>query len=142
MPSVFDLFTIGIGPSSSHTVGPMRAAGLLVDALAGGDPMDLGEVRELRVELLGSLGATGPGHCCEQAVMLGLMGARPETVDPAVVPVTMAELAATGRLVLLGGSPMRQHVLEGFDLEDAVSLRPNKRLSYHPNALRFHLRGD
>jgi len=143
MPGVFDLFTVGIGPSSSHTVGPMRAAAMLVNDLANASqPMPLEAVRELRIELLGSLAATGPGHGSDRAIVVGLMGARPETIDPATIPAAMDELAATHRLVLLGGQPMRQHVLEGFDPARAITLRPNKRLPYHPNALRFHLKSD
>src|SRR5215813_13818165 len=79
--SAFDLFKIGIGPSSSHTVGPMRAAGMFVASLAAGGEM--GKVARIRVELFGSLGATGHGHGSVKAVVLGLTGAEPETVDPA-----------------------------------------------------------
>ena len=77
--SVFDLFSIGIGPSSSHTVGPMRAARMFATALA--DSGDLDRVRRLHVELYGSLGATGHGHGSPKAVLLGLEGEDPETVD-------------------------------------------------------------
>jgi len=120
----------------------MRAARLLVDELATGSPMPLEAVRELRIELLGSLAATGPGHGSERAVLTGLMGGRPESIDPATMPAAMDELAATHRLVLLGGTPMRQQVIENFDPARAITLRPNKRLAYHPNALRFHLKGE
>src|SRR5215469_6831603 len=79
--SVFDLFTIGIGPSSSHTVGPMRAARTFARSLEGEGL--LGSVAGVRAELFGSLGATGHGHGSVRAVVLGLSGAEPETVDPA-----------------------------------------------------------
>ena len=174
MTGVFDIFSVGIGPSSSHTVGPMRAAGQLVDELAAIDdahgrhetaephpfgppppttkssltsqddadePIGLSQVDELRIELFGSLGATGPGHGSAQAVLAGLMGARPETVEPATIEPAIAELTTTRQLVLLGGHPLRQHVVANFDPEAAVGFRPNKRLPYHPNALRFHLHG-
>lgn len=154
MASVFDIFSVGVGPSSSHTVGPMRAAGLLVDELAAADDakasgqtpyqdgvLGLSQVKELRIELFGSLGATGLGHHSDQAILLGLMGARPETIDPAGIDPAIAELEKTRQLVLLGGHPMRQHIIEGFDPSQAIALRPNKRLPFHPNSLRFHLRG-
>src|SRR5579859_335152 len=75
--SVFDLFKIGIGPSSSHTVGPMRAAGMFVGSLAAGGV--LGQVARVRAELFGSLGATGHGHGSVPAILLGLLGEHPET---------------------------------------------------------------
>ena len=78
--SAFELFKIGIGPSSSHTVGPMRAAGMFTEALAAEGVLP--RVAGLRVELFGSLGATGHGHGSVKAVVLGLTGEHPETVDP------------------------------------------------------------
>ncbi|MPZ85815.1 MAG: L-serine ammonia-lyase, partial [Actinophytocola sp.] len=77
--SVFDLFSVGIGPSSSHTVGPMRAARTFVLGLA--DDGLLGSTSAVRAELFGSLGATGHGHGSHRAVLLGLAGEEPETVD-------------------------------------------------------------
>ena len=77
--SAFDLFKIGIGPSSSHTVGPMRAAAMFAQSL--GDDGLLGQVTGIRAELFGSLGATGHGHGSVKAVVLGLSGEQPETVD-------------------------------------------------------------
>jgi len=173
MTGVFDIFSIGIGPSSSHTVGPMKAAAQLVGELAAIDdarerglptpdfpqvappppdasdrpanliaqPIGLRQVDAIRIELLGSLGATGLGHGSDRAVLAGLMGARPDTVSPAAIDAAMSELKATHQLVLLGGEPMRQHVIEGFNPEQSVTLRPNKRLPFHPNAIRFHLHG-
>ena len=77
--SVFDLFKIGIGPSSSHTVGPMRAARLFVSRLAHDE--QLAGVARVKTELYGSLGATGKGHGSDKAVLLGLAGHEPDTVD-------------------------------------------------------------
>ena len=84
--SVFDLFSIGIGPSSSHTVGPMRAAGRFVAAMVR-DGL-LPRTTRVRSELFGSLGATGHGHGSYNAVLFGLEGEEPETVDTATGPVT------------------------------------------------------
>lgn len=116
----------------------MRAAAMLVDELVAND--QLGQVTDLRVELFGSLGATGHGHGSDQAVLAGLMGARPETVDPQTVAPAVADLERTHQLVITGGVPMRQQVISGFDPTTAITARPNKRLAFHPNALRFHVR--
>ena len=78
--SVFDIFKIGIGPSSSHTVGPMRAAGFLLDKLEKHDYFE--SVTRIRCELFGSLAATGKGHHTDRAVIWGLQGNEPETIDP------------------------------------------------------------
>jgi L-serine dehydratase len=82
--STFDLFTIGIGPSSSHTVGPMRAARLFVESLS--DSGALTSVVRVKAEMYGSLGATGKGHGTPKAVLLGLEGEQPESVDIASIP--------------------------------------------------------
>ncbi|MGL5908708.1 MAG: serine dehydratase beta chain, partial [Phycicoccus sp.] len=78
--SAFDLFSVGIGPSSSHTVGPMRAAHTFVTGLRADGLLE--RVGRVRAELFGSLGATGHGHGSLPAVLLGLEGEQPETVDP------------------------------------------------------------
>lgn len=126
--SVFDLFSIGIGPSSSHTVGPMRAAfrfsrGLVDDAVTD-------DVVRLRVELFGSLGATGHGHGSERAVVAGLEGCEPETVEPASMPGRLAAARSTGQVRLPDG-----HVV-GLDPSDLV-LHRRQSLPFHPNGLRF-----
>jgi L-serine dehydratase len=126
---VFDLFKIGIGPSSSHTVGPMQAArlfalGLEADAL-------LPEISRVRVELFGSLGFTGKGHGTDVAVMLGLEGERPRSVNVDAVPVRMANIAAEGRLRLLG-----QRAIPFFPA-DAIVFHRSERLPLHSNGLRF-----
>src|SRR3990167_6102595 len=86
--SVFDLFKIGIGPSSSHTVGPMRAARLFVQRLAHEGQLD--RVARVRCALYGSLGATGKGHGSDKAVLLGLMGEAPDTVAVDTIPALLA----------------------------------------------------
>ena len=103
--SVFDLFKIGIGPSSSHTVGPMRAAGLFVRHLD--DQGRLEEVGSIKVELFGSLGATGVGHGSPKATMLGLEGEWPESVDTDQTPARIAAIRAERQLHLLGKHAIR-----------------------------------
>ncbi len=129
MISVFDLFTIGIGPSSSHTVGPMRAArtfalGLRDDAL-------LERVACVRADLYGSLGATGRGHGTDRAVMLGLEGETPEGVDPDRVPLRCAEIAEHATISLLG------HHDVGFDEREHLDFRRKKKLAAHANGMVF-----
>jgi len=149
MTGVFDIFSIGIGPSSSHTVGPMKAAGMLIDELAaiddaGSPTSDFGlrDVDAARVELFGSLGATGLGHGSDRAVMAGLMGARPDTVTPEAIDASVAELRKTHQIVLQGRNPVHRQVVADFDPERDITFCPNARLPFHPNALRFHLHGD
>jgi len=98
--SVFDLFSIGIGPSSSHTVGPMRAARTFAGALAEDDLLDA--TTRVRAELFGSLGATGHGHGSYNAVLCGLEGADPETVDTEWGPLRAARIRKDHRLRLAG----------------------------------------
>ena len=126
--SVFDLFSIGIGPSSSHTVGPMRAArtfalGLESDGL-------LNSVTQVRGELFGSLGATGHGHGSDRAVILGFQGETPETVSTSTIAERVAAVRSTGRLELLGTHPVT------FGDDDLV-LHRRQSLPYHPNGMRF-----
>ncbi|MGH3209385.1 MAG: L-serine ammonia-lyase [Trebonia sp.] len=127
--SVFDLFSIGIGPSSSHTVGPMRAARTFALGLAG-DGL-LGRVTRVRAELFGSLGATGRGHGSPGAVILGLEGEAPETVDVATIAPRVAQVRASARVLLLG-----EH--EAGLAEDDLVLHRRQSLPYHPNGMRFY----
>ncbi len=127
--SVFDLFKIGIGPSSSHTVGPMRAAARFANALQ--QQGLLSQVSRLRVELFGSLGATGKGHGSDHAVLLGLQGASAQTIDPASIDAQLAQIRSTQSLNLL--SLHRIHFNESSDLV----LHPRKSLPYHPNGMQF-----
>ncbi|MFF8428874.1 MULTISPECIES: L-serine ammonia-lyase [unclassified Streptomyces] len=127
--SVFDMFKVGIGPSSSHTVGPMRAAlsfayGLEQDGL-------LEATSRVHVELFGSLGATGHGHGSVKAVVLGLEGEAPELVDPAIAEPTMDRIRETRGLRLLG-----KHTI-AFQADADVVLHRSKRLAFHANAMTF-----
>ena len=127
--SAFDLFKIGIGPSSSHTVGPMRAAGMFAASLAADGV--LGRVAGIRAELFGSLGATGHGHGSVKAIVLGLSGERPETVDPEAAEPMAARVAETGRLRLHPGREI------DFDPAEDIVLHRRRRLPFHSNAMRF-----
>ncbi|MBD9357183.1 L-serine ammonia-lyase [Methylomonas albis] len=126
--SVFDIFKIGIGPSSSHTVGPMRAAMTFVNNLE--QEGIIGEVERLRIELFGSLGATGKGHGTDKAVLLGLEGEAPDLIDPAVIPQRLAAIRETGAVRLLQRYPVP--FKEKTDL-----LFQRKVLPYHSNGMRF-----
>jgi len=127
--SVFDLFSIGIGPSSSHTVGPMRAAGRFVATL-NRDGL-LPRTTRVRSELFGSLGATGHGHGSYNAVLWGLEGEDPETVDTAKAPLRADEIRRTGDLRLNGTHPV------AFDPEDDLILYRRRSLPFHPNGMIF-----
>ncbi|MFT4216048.1 MAG: L-serine ammonia-lyase [Micropruina sp.] len=131
--SFFDLFSIGIGPSSSHTVGPIRAARrVLVDLDSAGL---LSEVVRVRADLYGSLGSTGRGHHSDRAVQLGLLGEQPETVDPALVEPTLRAVRADCRIALLG-----RHSI-AFDPIDDIVLHRRQTLPEHPNGMRFRCYG-
>lgn len=125
---VFDLFSIGIGPSSSHTVGPMRAAAVFAEELKGLGV--LGDVAGLRVDLYGSLAATGHGHGTMTAVLLGLEGFHPELILPAEVEERLASIAETGVLNLAGS------VALPYGVKDMV-LRPLTVLPRHTNGMTF-----
>lgn len=131
--SVFDLFKVGIGPSSSHTVGPMRAAHLFVAHLERAGLLDA--VRGLRVDLYGSLAATGKGHGTFTAVLLGLEGYDPETVLPDEVDSSLARIEETGEL-RLGEQLGRDPVLVRFGVPDMV-LHPLTVLPRHTNGMRM-----
>lgn len=127
--STFDLFTIGIGPSSSHTVGPMRAARRFVNGLAGCGRLP--EVQRIKVELFGSLALTGKGHCTDKAVVMGLEGEAPETVDPRTIGERVDEILSSREIKLLG-----RHALV-FDVARHVLFHKRKTLPSHPNGMRF-----
>jgi L-serine dehydratase len=129
--SVFDLFTIGIGPSSSHTVGPMRAARDFVERLS--DSGRLTAVHSVTTHLYGSLAATGHGHGTVGAIILGLLGNAPETVDP-VAGAREVERVRDGGSLSLGG-------LHSVSLAPTdIRLHLGERLDFHSNGLRFEAR--
>jgi L-serine dehydratase len=127
---VFDLFTVGIGPSSSHTVGPMRAARMFAAAL-GEAIGDAGAVAGIRAELFGSLGATGRGHGSIDAVVLGLLGETPEDIDPELARPAVERVRDSGRLALLGGHEI------AFTIGQDIRLDGGTRLPGHSNGMRF-----
>ncbi len=131
--SVLDLFKIGIGPSSSHTVGPMRAAHDFAATLAQQGLLE--RVRRIEVKLYGSLSATGVGHGTDRAVIAGLMGARPDEVDPDFLVDAVDRVRLDGELKLAG-----THTL-AFDWARDMRLLPVS-LPYHPNAMRLIAHGD
>jgi L-serine dehydratase len=126
--SVFDLFSVGIGPSSSHTVGPMRAAGRFVDDLRVLGAVD--DVTCVSVDLYGSLAATGAGHGTLSAVLLGLEGCRPETIDVDDMARRLEGMRLSRR-IRLGGE--RSIALA----EDEITLHPRTVLPFHPNGMRL-----
>ncbi|PRX95732.1 L-serine ammonia-lyase [Allonocardiopsis opalescens] len=127
--SAFDLFTVGIGPSSSHTVGPMRAARTFARLLLDSDLLE--RTAGVRAELFGSLAHTGRGHGTDRAVLLGLLGETPEDVDPDAVPALVERVHAEGVLPLLGRQPV------AFDAREHIVFRRGRPLPGHPNGLRF-----
>ena len=125
--SVFDLFSIGIGPSSSHTVGPMRAARMFARRLKSEGL--LAQTVSLRAELFGSLGATGHGHGTPKAVLLGLEGNSPRTVDIAKADLDVERIKADRRLSLLGDHGI------AFDPDTQLILHRRRSLPYHANGM-------
>ncbi|OMC39384.1 L-serine ammonia-lyase [Mycolicibacterium fortuitum] len=124
--SVFDLFSVGIGPSSSHTVGPMRAAGMFVDELVDRDVLD--RVADVRVDLFGSLAATGAGHGTMPAILLGLEGYRPDTIETDVMEQRLTSMRAEGKIRLAHRTTVSLN-------ESDIHLHPGRRLGRHPNAM-------
>ena len=131
--SALDLFSIGIGPSSSHTVGPMRAALAFADHLAASGRLP--DVRRVTCSLYGSLGATGLGHGTPDAILAGLAGLRPETCDPRDVRAAWSSLTGGETLTLLGSHKIAIS-------KDDVSFEPRTRLPGHPNALTLWAWGE
>lgn len=129
--STFDLFSIGVGPSSSHTVGPMRAAKRFLDEFITKGSLE--DVCHVKIDLYGSLALTGKGHSTDMAVMLGLQGETPEGCDPDAIPVILEEIRTKKSLYLVDKKAI------AFDeLRDLV-FHKDRQLPYHPNAMRFTL---
>ncbi len=126
--SVFDIFKIGIGPSSSHTVGPMRAAMSFASKLE--QQGVISQVKRLQIELFGSLSATGKGHGTDKAILLGLEGEVPDLIDPAIIPQRLALIRENAEINLLQRYPV-------VFTEKADLLFQRKSLPYHANGLRF-----
>lgn len=127
--SVFDLFSIGIGPSSSHTVGPMRAARTFASGLQEDDL--LARTASVRIELFGSLGATGRGHGSDKAILLGLEGETPEATDTDQVDARLQRIRQNGVVCLLGERDI------AFVEKEHLILHRRKSLPHHSNAMRF-----
>ena len=127
--STFELFTIGIGPSSSHTVGPMRAARTFASRLREEGVLE--DTARLSVRLYGSLGATGRGHGTDKAVVLGLEGKVPESVDVDSIPKRMSDLVENSSLCLLDSHSI------AFDLRNDLVFEKRESLPGHPNGMRF-----
>ena len=126
--SVFELFKIGIGPSSSHTVGPMKAARLFAESLSKRNV--LARTSRVKAELFGSLGATGRGHDSHKAVLLGLEGHTPEGIDVDRIPHILNQVRTQNKIQLLG-----EHLIDFDEKEDLLFKR--KALDYHPNGMVF-----
>ncbi|ASA54605.1 L-serine ammonia-lyase [Vibrio gazogenes] len=124
--SVFDLFKVGIGPSSSHTVGPMRAASLFAEALVS--QQLLARIERVEIKLYGSLSATGVGHGTDKAAVMGLMGYQPDTIDPVAIEPAIKATLETGTLRLA-----KQKTIS-FDWHTDLQFI-DEALPYHPNAM-------
>jgi L-serine dehydratase len=127
--SVLDIFKIGLGPSSSHTMGPMNAACTFVDDLAQRGLLE--RTARVGAQLYGSLALTGLGHCTDRAVLLGLEGNRPDRIDPEAIDSSLARIRGTGRLRLRGS-----HEIE-FDEPLDLLLHRDQVLPRHTNGMRF-----
>lgn len=128
--STFDLFKIGIGPSSSHTVGPMRAAARFVSRWLE-EPGRLGDVARIRAEVFGSLALTGRGHGTDKAVLMGLEGHLPNLIDPDIIPPALARIRGEKK-IRLGGT----HEI-AFDEKRDLLMNKRQKLPYHTNGMRF-----
>ena len=130
MVSTFDLFKIGIGPSSSHTVGPMRAAARFTQHCLEEDGLLFNVVR-VRAELYGSLALTGRGHGTDKAILLGFTGAYPDTVNPDHIPGTVDRIRKNGRINLLG-----KHEINFNEKRDLI-FKKHQKIPLHTNGMRF-----
>jgi L-serine dehydratase len=128
--STFDLFKIGIGPSSSHTVGPMRAASRFVHRWLQ-ESGDLPRTARIRAEVFGSLALTGRGHGTDKAVLMGLEGHWPNAIDPDVIPDALARIRGEKVLRLLGTHPI------AFDEKRDLIMNKRQKLPFHTNGMRF-----
>jgi L-serine dehydratase len=128
--STFELFKIGVGPSSSHTMGPMLAAALFVERISASGKLE--EVTRLETKLFGSLALTGKGHATDRAILLGLSGQRPENIEPDDADRLVDAVRANGRISLNGTKDI------AFDEDADVIFDQKKRLDFHSNAMRLN----
>jgi len=128
--STFDLFKIGVGPSSSHTMGPMLAAATFVGRLTESGKLD--DVTRLETLLFGSLALTGKGHATDRAILLGLSGQRPENIEPDAADMLVEQIRSGSKISLNGSHEIPLH--EDRD----VIFDQKKRLDFHSNAMRFN----
>jgi L-serine dehydratase len=136
--SVFDIFKIGVGPSSSHTMGPMTAAAAFLNAVrdGAGGAFEPATVTGLEAQLYGSLAFTGKGHATDRAVILGLMGFEPHSLDADAAEADLSELRATGRLAPPGLPEM------AFDPERHVIFDYGPPLLLHANGMKLRALRD
>jgi L-serine dehydratase len=128
--STFDLFKIGIGPSSSHTVGPMRAASRFVHRWLE-ETGDLARTARVRAEVFGSLALTGRGHGTDKAVLMGLEGHWPNAIDPDLIPEALARIRSDKKIRLLGTHEI------GFEEKRDLIMNKRQKLPFHTNGMRF-----
>ncbi|KAI1444075.1 serine dehydratase alpha chain-domain-containing protein [Annulohypoxylon stygium] len=138
--SAFDLFSVGIGPSSSHTVGPMRAGGIFVADLVEAGLLD--KVHKIRISIYGSLALTGEGHMTPSALLLGLESASVETVDTSYVPTRFVQIKKDKKLFLGHGLPEGKGKEIDFDYEKDFKWEWGKKLPVHSNGMRFMVFDD
>ncbi len=132
--TIFDIFSIGIGPSSSHTIGPMRAAGEFTLRVVNSGRAN--EVGALKVDLFGSLALTGKGHCTDIAVLLGLSGETPEEIDPEKIPALLETIRTENRIELPGVGPVK------FTEASDLVFHYEEQLPHHANGMRFSVFGN
>lgn len=125
--SIFELFSIGVGPSSSHTIGPMKASSRFLRDI----PFDYATITSVKIELFGSLALTGKGHWTDKACLLGLSGYEPDTIDPDIMNEVI-ESICNNQSILLNG-----HTEVIFNLENDIIFNYFSELPYHANGLRF-----
>jgi len=128
--STFDIYKIGIGPSSSHTVGPMRAAARFVQRRLA-EPGLLPRVARIRAEVFGSLALTGRGHGTDKAVLMGMEGHHPNSIDPDIIPAALERIRGEKRILLLGRHPVP------FDEKRDLVMNKRQKLPHHTNGMRF-----
>src|SRR5689334_1234845 len=127
--SVFDLFKIGIGPSSSHTVGPMRAACAFAEFVRANSLLE--KTASLKIDLYGSLALTGKGHGTDKAILLGLKGEKPGEINPDSIESKLEKVRSERKITLLGKKPIR------FTEAEDLLLHRREVLPFHSNGMRF-----